>query len=463
MGNADARKRFLIISPEVIGANMAGPGMRYWELARALARHVDVTLAAPDQAHGVQPEGFQLAVYQFDAPDSLRALASSSDAVLIATYLLYRFPFLGELECPLAVDIYIPSILENLEIHSAREMPERLGIHTADLNILNQLIGVGDFFLCASEKQRDFWLGVLAANNRINPLTYQADPTLRRLVDVVPIGLPDMPPVHTRQALKGIHPGIGADDTVILWGGGIWEWFDPLTLIRALARLADEAPQLKLFFMGVRHPNPLVPEMRMVAQARDLARELGLLDRRVFFNDWVAYHERQNYLLEADIGVSLHLDHIETRLSFRTRLLDYIWAGLPMIVTGGDALSELIAQEGLGIVVPPGDVDAVAQGLRLLVSQPDARAAYRARFQAVAPRLTWQVAARPLCAFACAPWYAADRTLRFPGAPAVTPPPPTPLWALPLKAVRMLITRGPRALAAEMRAYLKWKRSSFCR
>ena len=37
----------------------------------------------------------------------------------------------------------------------------------------------GDFFLCARDKQRDFWLGQLAAVGRVNPVTYDADETLR--------------------------------------------------------------------------------------------------------------------------------------------------------------------------------------------------------------------------------------------------------------------------------------------
>ena len=47
-----------------------------------------------------------------------------------------------------------------------------------------------------------------------------------------------------------------------------------------------------------------------------------------------------------------------TTKTFRTRLLDYIWAGLPMVVTRGDPLAELVDVQRLGIVVPPGDVTA---------------------------------------------------------------------------------------------------------
>ena len=67
------------------------------------------------------------------------------------------------------------------------------------LNVQNTQLALGDFFLCASERQRDFWIGALHTAGRINPQTYAADPTLRSLIDVVPFGLPDEPPPeHSR-------------------------------------------------------------------------------------------------------------------------------------------------------------------------------------------------------------------------------------------------------------------------
>jgi len=52
---------------------------------------------------------------------------------------------------------------------------------------------------------------------------------LEKLLTVVPFGVSDDPPRRTRTALKGVVPGIGADDHVILWGGGVYNWLDPLT------------------------------------------------------------------------------------------------------------------------------------------------------------------------------------------------------------------------------------------
>ncbi len=56
----------------------------------------------------------------------------------------------------------------------------------------------------------------------------------------------------------------------------------------------------------------------------------------MFFNDgWVEYAQRQNFLLEATLGVTTHFDSAETRFSFRTRALDYLWAALPVVDYGG--------------------------------------------------------------------------------------------------------------------------------
>src|SRR5205823_6084689 len=62
-------------------------------------------------------------------------------------------------------------------------------------------------------------------------------------------------------------------------------------------------------------------------------------------------------------GCSAHFDELETRYAFRTRLLDCIWAGLPVVTTTGDALAEVVRERGLGRVVGYEDVDGYARAL----------------------------------------------------------------------------------------------------
>jgi hypothetical protein len=160
--------------------------------------------------------------------------------------------------------------------------------------------------------------------------------------------------------------------------------------------------------------------MLMYERTVALADELGLRDRTVFFNDaWVPYAERQDYLLEADIGVSTHYESIETLFAFRTRLLDYLWAGLPMIVSSGDTLSELVAEHDLGYVVAPGDVAGLAAAIVKLAGEPDRRATRADAMAEVRARFTWERTLEPLVNFCRNPYHAADALLRRPhGVPA---------------------------------------------
>jgi glycosyltransferase involved in cell wall biosynthesis len=248
----------------------------------------------------------------------------------------------------------------------------------------------------------------LEAHGRINPATYQADPTLRQLVDVVPYGLPLEAPVATRPLIKGVWEGIAATDKVVLWGGGLWPWLDPITAIHAIYKLAAQRPEIKLIFPGTRHPNKDVAGMpTRLQEAQALADDYGLTGCQVFFGDWVAYPEWPNVLLESDVALTLHSDSMESRLAFRSRVLEYIWAGLPVVATKGDATSDLIAQYDLGILVPPNDADAVSSAIISLI---DEAAALRApAFAHARAQLSWERAIAPLAAFCRAPRRAPDR------------------------------------------------------
>jgi len=455
-----ARTRLLIICHDTVGPNMSGPALRHWELARVLARHLDVTLAAPGEP-AREPEGFRLAGYRRADSASLAALLAETDVIFTYARVLLELPFLATAGRPLALDLATPYMLEALEQHAARPPDEQQREQDELVRALRGQLAAGDFFVCASERQRLFWLGALSSAGRINPATFDDDLSLRALIDVVPFGVPSEPPRHRRRVLKGVHPAIGEHDRLILWGSGIWDWFDPLTLLRALARVVAVRPEVKLFFAARSHFDPsVVPEHAMAARAVELARELGLLDTHVFFGDWVPYDERENYLLEADLGASLHFDHVETRFAVRTRLLDYFWAGLPMVVTRGDVLSEVVDREGLGRVVAAGDVDGLAAAILELLDTQDLRARLAPAFDRVRAQYAWQRAAEPLLAFCRAPHPAADAGTRLAGEPAGLVAVPPPWWRLPLRAIEYLRAGGVRYVWQGLRLYGRWIRES---
>ncbi|WP_233206101.1 glycosyltransferase [Cryobacterium sp. N19] len=310
-------------------------------------------------------------------------------------------------------DIYDPLHLEQLEQGKDLSEPDRYAVALDSVEVMNDQMERADFMLCASEKQRDFWLGQLAGLARVNPATYDQDPSLRSLLAVAPFGIDAVPPVQTKHGIRGVVDGISLTDKVILWGGGIYNWFDPITLIEAVGRLSKTHPDLRLFFLGVKHPNPHVPEMDMARRSRELSDRLELTDRVVFFNEnWVPYSERANYLLDADVGVSTHLDHIETAYSFRTRMLDYLWASLPIVGTEGDTFAELIRKHDLGATVPAQDVEALVEALEKLLYDQTRLGETAARVSEFAVTMTWPLMLLPLIRFCLAPLPAADRNPR---------------------------------------------------
>ncbi len=410
--NTDTRSaptRVLVITGDVLGAKMAGPAIRAWEMSKALhASGCEVRLVST-QASTLTHDDFTVAEVDERA---LKGHVEWCEVLVFQGYTLSTFPWIRKSGAIIVADIYDPMHLEYLE--QGKDVSPRVRSKQTEYisEVLNVQLELADYLLCASEKQRDFWLGQLAAVSRINPLTYDRDPSLRSLIDIAPFGISNTPAAQTRHAIKGEVPGIAVDDEVILWGGGVYNWFDPLTLIRAVDKLVHTHPKLRLYFLGVKHPNPDVPEMRMAAETMQLADELGLTGTHVFFNtEWVDYDDRVNYLLDADIGVSTHFEHVETAFSFRTRILDYLWAGLPIVSTDGDTFAELIRSHNLGEVVPPEDVDALAAAIERTLYAPD-RAVMSDRVREFGQTMTWDRTLRNLTEFCAAPIMAGDRTRR---------------------------------------------------
>lgn len=399
----------LIISHDIVGEQMAGPGIRYFNLARVLSREFRVILAVPcPVAPEFQKEDFHLVQYQRGDWDSIEELVKGAKTVILNSEAAGDFPQLLGVEVPVAVDGYDPLLIEWLVLSSSR--PEEQEAHWGSrMRSLNHQYLVGDFFVCASERQRDWWLGLLEANGRINPWTLREDPSLRRLIDVVPFGLPEIRPEHTQKVIKGVWPGVQEEDKVILWGGGLWPWLDPLTAIRAVALVWQQRKDIRLVFPGSKHPNPAMAGIPThLDEARQLANQLGLLDKGILFGEWVKYNLWPNVLLESDIALTLHDENaLEARLAFRTRVLDYIWASIPIVATRGDATSEYIAQHEIGVLVDNQDAAGAARAIQQLleVSRND----LEDRFERARQALTWERVAQPLAEFCRNPRRAPDK------------------------------------------------------
>jgi Glycosyltransferase len=400
------RHRILVINDDRIAPKMAGPVIRALHIAEELAREHEVRLISTRGCELTRPD-FECRHVEYR---NLRVEVNWADVVVIQGYVMHKAPWLRQSNKILVVDLYDPMHLEQLAMGGTLDDATRVANVRTSVQVLDEQMLRGDFFLCASEQQRHFWLGHLAALGRLNVANYDTDSSARSLIAVCPFGLPATSPERTGPAIKGVIPGVDPDDRLILWAGGVYNWFDPTTLVRAVDRLRHSHPDVRLCFLGMTHPDPAVPQMRTAFETRELADTLGLTGKFVFFNEgWVPYEERQNYLLDADIGVSTHFDHLETTFSFRTRILDYLWAGLPIVATRGDSFGDLIESECLGRAVPEREPQALAEALAQILDDPELAAQYRDNVAQIRSNFAWHRALEPLLAFCADPHPAPDR------------------------------------------------------
>ncbi len=382
-------KRVLILCPEPIRPVLAGMGIRSWETARVLATSAEVILGIPnDPADAPAPPGFRLRRY--DA-GSIGALAEAAQVVVVLGHASDVYFDCG-VERPLVVDLYDPFPIENLNYTKTIGYEQSV----RDRETLVRQLRHGDFFLCSTDEQRLFYLGMLFALGRLDGPAYEQDASLCELIVKVPFGVPDQMPVAGPPVLRGVLPGVGPEDPILFFGG-VYDWYDPGTLLEALPALLDRFPDVRVVFSSNPHPDSTPQEA--LDEALELARRRGWLDRTVFLVPWVPYAERASLYLESTVGVVLHRPRFETEVSMRTRVLDYLWAGLPVVATEGGGASRILAERRACRLVPPGDAEALVGTLTELLESVETRARLAQRGRELVRDHTWTEVLEPVRSF----------------------------------------------------------------
>ncbi len=382
----------ILISRDIIGERMAGPAIRYLEMAKALAKNRKIHLLAP-----TRPElSFPNIQFHKSSLSTLKRLVKNSSAIISQTFNPLETLIAKNGGVPLILDAYDPLPIESIEFFKYEPIEKREKLLAESTRSLIFSMQSADFVLCANERQKDLWTGLLLSIGKISPQDYDADNNFNQTIGLVPFGISQTPPERRGEGMRSkFH--FREKDRILLWGGGVWNWFDPLTLIKAVAKIRETRDDLHLVFMGLKHPNPFFSEMKMTQDAIELSKNLNLTGKAIHFNfGWTPYEERQNYLLDATLGVSTHFNHAETRYSFRTRLLDCIWAKLPMVVTKGDQFAELIEKNGLGIAVEEQNPVELAQAINHLSDCRESLSKASKNIEAIQTQFYWDTVIKPI-------------------------------------------------------------------
>jgi hypothetical protein len=369
-----------VCSAEASSDAPAGPALRATGLARALARHgLEVALVAP--AGSRAPEGCGLVPL-----DDVGGVVERGATMVVSGFLLERHPVLARAR-HLVVDAAGPFLLENLLVHQTQPVARRRRVLTDEAAVLARLLAAADLVLCAHDRQRDLTLGMMLASGALMPELIDDDASLARFFLTVPFGpTSGIEPVERATTPGRLH---------LVWPGGLWDWLDPVSLVEAIAIARGNGAHVTAELWGARSPDPLVPPSRAAAQVAARARELGVADA-IEIVDWVAHDQRRARLARADAAVTLDAGGIEARYAFRTRLVDALAAGLPVIATTGEVVGDAAAAQGAGFTVPPGKPEALAHLLAQLADDPARLTSARARAPGVADGWAYEKTVAPL-------------------------------------------------------------------
>jgi glycosyltransferase involved in cell wall biosynthesis len=129
-------------------------------------------------------------------------------------------------------------------------------------------------------------------------------------------------------------------------------------LTRAFARAADALPGARLVYAGTG---------KAIAETRELATRLEL-GERAEFTGWLEAERKRAVLAGATVFVLP--SYVE---GMPMALLEAMSWGLPVIATPVGGVPEIVTHEVNGLLVPPGDVEALAAAIVRLMSDPQLR------------------------------------------------------------------------------------------
>ncbi len=355
--------RVLVMTDDTVGESMAGSAVRAWELAQVLDKgghEVRLVAAAGSTAPNIQRRLLA------DRPSWRWA-----QAVISPVWSLPPRGFVGR---HLLIADGITPLLAELEQHpDTLEIVRRRRTAAARIPLV---AARADAILTAGPAQVQWWAQRVRNRFGVPFLT-------------VPFGIPDDPPPDDRDQILGVPD----DWAVVLWWGGVWPWLDLDTLLAARARLGS-VPVSVVVPTGPR-PGSAVAQFT-AADLDEAARRHRLTPPQVVALDrWVPYGERHRILNRASLVAVLHGSTDEASLSFRTRALDGLWAGVPLLLTEGGEVARLARDGGWGGVVPAGDVKATAATMELMLNE---RTQMRTRAILAETRGSWRwsVVAQPL-------------------------------------------------------------------
>jgi len=346
----DVMKKILVFTSDIVplgGIATSGGGLRSWQIIKGLQeRGFDVTYSMPrdrflrrlyrndlseEHTHRLWTDTNQDEIIRGEKPDVIVCVKPST------------LHWKKDHGIPVAMDFHGPDLMEYERIACKPHALARFAITTQ--KVLN--IGQGDFFTCAGNRQRYYFMAFLMMAG----------------VDVSDLEIHYMP-VAMSSDLPGRDPDLSRKS--ILFAGGFYPWLNPITGLGQLARVLEEIGAGHLDIFGGSHNTNRQETTTFDDFKRDMTRS-----PRVSFHGYVSREELIRRYSRAYAAFELMPCNPERELAFTTRTVEFLWAGLPVIYNDYAELSELIDEYRAGWTVPADDPPALLEIVRGIMSNPD--------------------------------------------------------------------------------------------
>lgn len=332
-------------------------GSRVAKLAEHLSSNFDVTVFVPDlnyldsaylqyHPYKIQPYAFSRNQGEYIDDDLFDSLCKF-DCVIVPTSGTTTFTTVSHLpqHITIIVDAWIPLLTEFPAAISYRKDINQCQMWNDFLPVYQQLLSRGDIILCANERQKHFYEGILYYSNK-----YPGNHLSGSLVHVVPYG------VEKHNIVKRTPQS--TEKLKLLWYGAFYPWYDPCRL----ADIVKKNNWIELTFFGAQHPRyknyflHLSSVYNFHASNITVVPSYSLEDPELLFSNF-------------DACITLSKPWVENTYSCRVRYTDIVSRGMPLIISKGSSFLE--EYSFLKNIVFEVDNNSVEQSLKNILKSKD--------------------------------------------------------------------------------------------
>jgi glycosyltransferase involved in cell wall biosynthesis len=244
-------------------------------------------------------------------------------------------------------DMYVP-----IQIEYAARILDDSGSYDSNQNttfskMTNEVIRISDYILCAGSNQKQYYKGVVSSRLENSASFIFED----RILDV-PHGFHSTSQTVERRNEK--------EKINVLFFGAFYPWIENRISIQIIKTLAAD-PAFNVEVVGT--TNPFIGKHEKI-QKKSLDVTKDLIESGVTIREWVPYHSLSEIYDKKDLVISLNSNEIESELSWRTRFIDAIRFGVPILTNGGDQISHELSLREATIIITEKNVGLIVKEIK---------------------------------------------------------------------------------------------------